>query len=93
VVVSVSYDPKYVLLRVEDNGVGIPKDAQERVWERAYRAPQPPGVSQQSGQGFGLAIVRIIVDEHHGVRQLESRPGQGSVFTIGFPRADGVWRQ
>lgn len=88
VVVSVGYDANYVLLRVKDNGIGIPKEAQPRVWERNYRAPQPPGAPRQPGQGFGLAIVRIIMEAHNGDKWLESEPGKGSVFTVGFPRAD-----
>lgn len=93
VVVSVGYDASYVLLRVQDNGVGIPMEAQPRVWERNYRAPQPPGAPQQPGQGFGLAIVRIIMEAHRGEKWLESEPGLGSVFTVGFPRADSGRRQ
>lgn len=86
--VSVSADAEYVLLRVEDTGIGIPKDALELIWNRYYRAPQPAGAERIGGQGLGLAIVRIIVDEHNGTRHVESVEGKGSVFTIGIPRAD-----
>ncbi|MGH2503807.1 MAG: sensor histidine kinase, partial [Ktedonobacterales bacterium] len=91
VVVSVSANAKYVSLRVQDDGVGIAEEALARVWERSYRAPQVPGEKREPGQGLGLAIVRIIVEAHHGVKSLESQPGKGSVFTVGFPRADQVW--
>ncbi|HEX8996387.1 MAG TPA: ATP-binding protein [Ktedonobacterales bacterium] len=86
--VSVGADAERVLLRVEDTGMGIPQDALELIWNRYYRAPQPAGVERIAGQGLGLAIVRIIVDAHNGTRQVESVLGKGSVFTVGFPRAD-----
>lgn len=91
VVVTVYADTDYVWLRVEDNGMGIPEEEQQRIWGRGYRVPQSGGAQDIKGQGQGLAIVRIIIEAHGGVKSLESAPGKGSVFSVGFPRADKRW--
>ena len=86
--VAVGANAEQVVLRVEDTGIGIPKEAQDLIWNSYYRVPRPDGVGQAPGQGFGLAIVRIIVHEHNGTYAVDSEPNRGSVFTIGIPRAD-----
>ena len=86
--VSVGASAEQVMLRVADSGIGIPKDEQSRIWKSGHRVERPESVGQAPGQGFGLAIVRLIVTEHGGTYHVESEPGHGSVFTIGIPRAD-----
>lgn len=88
VLVALSADAEHVVLRVQDTGVGIAPADQPRIWERYYRVAQSPGANRVSGQGLGLAIVRIIVHELHGTIKVESAPGEGSAFIIGFVRAD-----
>jgi two-component system, OmpR family, phosphate regulon sensor histidine kinase PhoR len=68
-------------IRVIDHGIGIPKAAQSRVFERFYRVDK--GRSRElGGTGLGLAIVKHIVLLHGGDVSLESEPGSGCTFTL-----------
>ena len=72
-----------VILRISDNGPGIPAADQPHVFEKFYRATNvPKGVG---GSGLGLAIVKSIVDSHHGRIWVESLLGKGTTFTIVLP--------
>lgn len=71
-------------LRVKDNGLGIPAECQERVFERFYRGDQSHS-RHREGNGLGLAIVKHIVQRHHGEIRLESQEGRGTEITIVFP--------
>lgn len=70
-------------LRIADHGIGIADGDRNRIFQRFQRA-----VSARSygGMGLGLYITRQIVDAHCGVIQVESRPGEGSVFVVDLPR-------
>ena len=70
-------------LQVSDNGLGIPADEQDRIFDSFYRVPQQ-GLAYE-GMGLGLAIVRDLVQAHHGQVVVSSELGQGSQFTIFFP--------
>ena len=70
-------------LLVEDNGIGIPKDQQERVFERFYRVDKSRS-KQTGGTGLGLAIVKHIVALHDAEIQLESEPGKGTTIRVLF---------
>ncbi len=85
-------DADTVLLRVHDNGVGIPRSELKRIFKRFYRvAHRGAGAHQVKGTGLGLFIVRSIVRRHGGEAFAESAgEGQGSTFTIRLPRAYGV---
>ncbi len=75
-----------VLLRVRDNGVGIPSAELKRIFKRFYRV-QSPSTGQVKGTGLGLFIVRSIVRRHGGDAFAESEgEGHGSTFTIRLPR-------
>jgi two-component system, OmpR family, phosphate regulon sensor histidine kinase PhoR len=71
---------------VRDRGLGIPRDRQDRVFERYYRAhagtPDDPG-----GLGLGLEVSRAIVQRHGGRMWFESAPGEGSTFHFALPLA------
>jgi signal transduction histidine kinase len=71
-------------LRVEDTGIGIPRDAQARIFERFYRVDKARSRSR-GGTGLGLAIVKHVAELHRGVVRVESELGRGSVFTIELP--------
>jgi len=78
-----------VLLRVCDNGVGIPRADLKRIFNRFYRANH--GANQVKGTGLGLFIVRSIVRRHGGDAFAESGgEGRGSTFTIRLPRTSRV---
>jgi signal transduction histidine kinase len=75
-------------IRVWDQGVGIPPEEHQRIFERFYRVPSPE--NKLSGAGLGLALVRHIAEAHGGAVDVESAPGQGSAFTIRLPLEDAV---
>lgn len=82
-----------VVITVRDNGIGIPRPAQKRIFEPFYRVDT--GLrSKAPGAGLGLAIVRHLVKLHEGEITVESETGQGSLFAIRLPadREDGTRR-
>ena len=66
-----------------EGGIGIPKDQQERIFERFYRVDKSRS-KQTGGTGLGLAIVKHIVELHDAVLHLESEPGKGTTITVAF---------
>ncbi|MGI5988993.1 MAG: sensor histidine kinase [Lachnospiraceae bacterium] len=88
--VFLNADYQYFFLRVEDNGIGIPKDMQAHIFERFYRVDKTRS-RETGGTGLGLAIVRSIVLLHHGTIRLyseteaEGGASHGSVFTVRIP--------
>ncbi|RIH88612.1 putative sensor histidine kinase TcrY [Meiothermus luteus] len=75
-----------VVLRVEDDGDGIPKEHLPHLFERFYRVDKARD-RERGGSGLGLAIVRSIVEAHGGSVWVESEPGRGSVFSVSLRRA------
>lgn len=73
-----------VLVSVSDNGIGIAEEQLEKIFERFHRIENTGGRSME-GTGIGLAMVKELVKLHHGSIRAESRPGEGSVFTIALP--------
>jgi len=71
---------------VFDDGPGIPKEAQERIFERFYRVDKARS-REQGGTGLGLAIVKHVIQAHGGEVRLESEPGAGSKFILNLPAA------
>ncbi|MGH2699213.1 MAG: sensor histidine kinase [Actinomycetota bacterium] len=74
------------VLRVSDNGIGIPLEAQARVFERFYRVDRARS-RDRGGTGLGLAIVKHVAEIHGGTVSLESELGRGSIFTARIPAA------
>ncbi len=70
-------------LAVRDHGVGIPPEAQERLFGRFERLDD----TGQPGSGLGLYIVRQLVEAHGGTIHVSSHPGQGSTFTVELPQS------
>ncbi len=76
-----------VLIGVEDNGPGLPKNEQQRVFERFYQARNLLTRTSQ-GSGLGLAITKGIVEGQGGRIHVESEPGKGATFLIELRLAD-----
>jgi GAF domain-containing protein/two-component sensor histidine kinase len=74
---------KWVVVAVSDNGIGIPDEDRDRVFDRFYRGQAEH--FEVRGTGLGLSIVREIVNQHSGQITLESRLGKGSTFTVWLP--------
>ena len=72
-----------ILLSVRDDGVGIPADRLEKIFQRFYQVD--PSRSGRGGTGLGLTMVRQIAALHGGEVTVESREGAGSCFTLRFP--------
>ncbi len=70
---------------VEDHGIGIPPQAQPRIFDRFYRLERQDN-DLFGGIGLGLAIARQVIEQHHGTLDVSSAPGRGSVFTMKFKR-------
>ena len=72
-----------LVIRVSDSGIGIPKEALPKIFDRFYRVHHPG--KQIPGTGLGLAIVKKIVTMHGGRIEVESEPNRGTTFTIFLP--------
>jgi signal transduction histidine kinase/ligand-binding sensor domain-containing protein/DNA-binding response OmpR family regulator len=68
-------------IRVQDTGIGIPVDKQEKIFERFFQHELPKSIVNQ-GSGIGLSITREFVKIHGGTISVHSDPGQGSTFTV-----------
>jgi PAS domain S-box-containing protein len=73
-----------VLLKIQDTGIGIPKDQQEIIWEEFRQISEGFGRSFE-GTGLGLSITKRFVTKLHGEIWLESEEGKGTTFFVSFP--------
>lgn len=83
VTVTVGTKDEHPFLSVADTGIGIPKECQERVFERFYRVDKSRSKST-GGTGLGLAIVKHIVAQHNAALCLDSELGEGTTIEIVF---------
>ena len=71
----------FVRFAVQDHGIGIPPRENHKIFRKFYQTDQ--ALSRRAGGvGLGLSIVRLVVEAHKGTVEVESRPGEGSTFTI-----------
>jgi nitrogen fixation/metabolism regulation signal transduction histidine kinase len=78
IVVTTTKDHSYLIVKISDNGVGIPEEIQTRIIE-------PHFSTKSTGSGLGLAIVNQIIEEHGGQLAIASQQGLGSEITVKLP--------
>lgn len=81
-------DAKEIVVQVQDNGNGIPAADLARIFERFYQVDKSRTQQFPRGAGLGLAIVRELVELHHGRIQAHSEVGKGSLFTVYLPTGE-----
>jgi len=86
--ISLSRNEKNTVLQVRDNGIGIPEQDQQRVFERFYRVDKSRS-KEAGGTGLGLSIVKHAVMIHDGTIKLQSKPNEGTEFTVSIPDLPG----
>jgi signal transduction histidine kinase len=80
-------DSEYLRVDIADSGVGISPDQLPYIFDRFFQADPSRKGGEEHSAGLGLAIVREIVQAHHGTITAQSSPGQGSTFTVRLPLA------
>ncbi|MCI7677012.1 MAG: ATP-binding protein [Streptococcus orisratti] len=83
VTVGITSNEDKIVLTVQDTGVGIAKDEQERIFERFYRVDKSRS-KKLGGTGLGLSIVKHAVNQHHADIKVESQLGLGTKMTVTF---------
>lgn len=74
----------FILIKIQDQGLGMSKVAQKRVFEKFYRE-HTGDIHNVKGHGLGLAYVKQIIDDHNGEIYVESEKGKGSTFILKMP--------
>jgi signal transduction histidine kinase len=81
---SLGEEGDMVCVQVQDQGIGLPTDELERVFDRFYQV-DGSATRRFGGTGLGLALVKEVVEAHGGAVWVESEVGQGSTFTLFLP--------
>jgi len=84
IIISTENNETGILIRFKDNGVGMNNETQKRIFEKFYRMPTG-NLHDIKGFGLGLHYVKFIVEAHEGWINVDSKPEEGSTFTIFLP--------
>ena len=79
---------KNLALHVSDNGLGIPKEYSNRIFDKFFRVPEGDR-HDTKGHGLGLSYVASVIQKHKGQIKVDSQLGKGSEFTVTIPKAYG----
>lgn len=82
--VSIKKEADFAVIKVSDNGMGIPEDEQDRIFERFYRVDKARS-RNSGGTGLGLSIVKYLVENLNGFITVESKLGLGTTFIVRLP--------
>ena len=82
--VSLKNTHEAICLAVADKGIGIPHEEQSNIFNRFYRVKSTTDFEAR-GSGLGLTLVKHVIDAHGWKIEVESTPGQGSIFSISIP--------
>jgi two-component system phosphate regulon sensor histidine kinase PhoR len=83
--IQLAMEDNHIRIDIADNGIGIAEEALPHLFERFYKADKARDRSG-SGSGLGLSIVKKIIDIHEGEVYVQSRPNEGTAFTVVLPR-------
>lgn len=86
IIVNLKKEKRNVILEVIDEGIGIPKSEQKKIFSKFYRG-RSKEVKDKEGAGYGLTLVKYVVEANKGKVRLKSKEGQGSKFSLIFPNA------
>jgi len=84
IIIRTKQDGKGITLEIQDNGIGVGKENQKRIFQKFFRVPTG-NVHDVKGFGLGLNYVKQIVEAHRGRITLESVVGNGSTFRVFIP--------
>lgn len=84
--VGIVRDGNFARISVRDNGVGIPQEELDKIWQRFYKSDKAR--SARTGSGLGLAIVKFVLEKHGTAATVDSVVGKGTVFTFSLPCAE-----
>lgn len=82
--VIISTDKDHAKVEISDSGMGIPPEKVDRIFDRFYQVDDS-SQREFEGSGIGLSLVKELVELHHGTITVDSKPGQGSCFTLRIP--------
>ncbi len=84
IVVATKNTDRELIVWISDNGIGISKSDQKKIFEKLYRVPAG-NIHNFKGFGLGLSYVKTIIEKHGGTVRLESEPEKGTTFEISLP--------
>ena len=88
--VEVKQQGDEVMLKVTDNGIGIPAEYKDKIFEKFFRVPSSGDTHNAKGHGLGLSYVAQVIQQHNGRIELLSHEGLGSTFTVTLPKNESA---